>query len=121
MTKIKKLLDETVGDVSLKLEVIEAEPGLHDYGVNRMAWLRGVKFMNNYGADQALELIDERAIRTADRGDYDTVRRWRTLITAIHAMQEDEQLPGNNTHYPPFYRMCARKFLKWTQQCAAKT
>jgi hypothetical protein len=92
--KQKVLLDEN----GIKLELIENDPGLHDYGIPRQAWLRGVKLMEHFGAEQALDLIDQRAERAADRGDYDTARRWRDLITAIHALQEDERLAGDNVH-----------------------
>jgi hypothetical protein len=94
----KKLLDDLIGDLRIKLEIIEGDPGLHDYGIPRQSWFRGVRLMKHFGAEQALELIDQRAERAADRGDYETARRWRTLITAIHAIQEDERLPGDNTH-----------------------
>ena len=94
----KKILDEVAGGLRVELEIIERDPGQHDYGIPRQSWIRGVKFMNHFGAERALELIDERAERAADRGDYDTARRWRTLITAIHAVQEDERLRGDNMH-----------------------
>jgi len=96
--KRRKILDEVAGDFRIKLESSENDLGLHDYGIPRQAWLRGVKFMQHFGAEQALEVIDQRAERAASRGDYDTARRWRELITAIHAMQEDEHLPGDNVH-----------------------
>jgi hypothetical protein len=94
----KKILDDVVGDFRIKLEEDKGDPGLHDYGIPRQAWIRGVKLMEHFGAEQALALIDQRANRAGDRGDYETARRWRTLITAIHAIQEDEHLPGDNTH-----------------------
>lgn len=95
----KKILDEAIGNVRVTLKVMENHPsGLHDYGIPSQSWRRGMRFMKHFGADRALELIDQRAERAADRGDYDTARRWRTLITAIHAIQEDEHLPGQNTH-----------------------
>lgn len=96
--KRRKILDEVVSNVRIMLELMEADAGIHDYGIPRQAWLRGVKFMQHFGAEQALELIDRRAERAAERGDYDTARRWRDLITAIHAVQEDERLPGDNVH-----------------------
>lgn len=92
--KKKMLLDED----GIKLEVIEGDPGLHDYGIPAQAWRRAVNFMQHFGAEQALDIIDQRAERAANRGDYDTARRWRDLITAIHAIQEDERLPGDNMH-----------------------
>jgi hypothetical protein len=93
-----KLLDDIIGRFRIKLELIEGDSTLHDYGISRQAWIRGVKFMNHFGAERALDLIDQRAERAADRGDYETARRWRTLITAIHAVQEDERLRGDNVH-----------------------
>lgn len=97
--KSRKILDDTVGDFHLLLELYESDDSaLHDYGIPRQSWIRGIQFMKHFGADRALEIIDERAIRAAERGDYETSRRWRTLIVAIHAVQEDEQLPGDNLH-----------------------
>jgi hypothetical protein len=96
--KTRRILDEPVGDFRIKLESIENDLDVHDYGIPRQAWLRGVKFMQHFGAERALDIIDQRAERAASRGDYDTARRWRGLITAIHAVQEDEHLPGDNTH-----------------------
>jgi hypothetical protein len=96
----RKILDEMIGDFRLELEVIEGDPGPgpHDYGIPRQCWIRGVKFIKHFGAERALDLIDERAERAADRKDFDTARRWRTLITAIHAVQEDERLRGESSH-----------------------
>jgi hypothetical protein len=96
--KITKLLDERIGRFRILLESMEGDALLHDYGISRMAWIRGVKLMNHFGSAKALDLIDQRAERAADRGDYDTAARWRTLITAIHAIEEDERLLGDNVH-----------------------
>jgi len=97
--KSRKILDDIDGRARILLESYEDDhPGLHDYGIPRLSWIRGVRFMKHFGVERALEVIDERANRATDRGDYDTARRWRTLITAIHATQEDEHLPGDNTH-----------------------
>ena len=92
--KDNKILDETVGDVRIELDILDPEPGLPDYGILRQSWICAVKLVTRFGAEQALVVIDERAERAADRGDYETARRWRTLITAIHAIQEDERWPG---------------------------
>lgn len=96
--KVKNLLNERIGDYRIKLELIENDLGVHDYGISRQAWRRGIKLMQHYGAKQALDVIDKRAERAGSRGDYDTARRWRELITAIHAMEEDEHLPGDSVH-----------------------
>jgi len=56
------------------------------------------RLINHYGSEEALDLIDERANRASNRGDYETARRWRTLITAIHAIENDEPLPGDKRH-----------------------
>jgi len=54
--------------------------------------------MNHFGIEHALDLIDERAERATERGDLKTARRWRDLITAIHAIERDERLPGDEMH-----------------------
>jgi hypothetical protein len=94
----KKILEKVVRGYRITIEETEGEPGLHDYGIPRMSWLRGAKFMQHFGPERALDLIDQRAERAADRGDYETARRWRTLITAIHAIVEDEYLLGGKVH-----------------------
>lgn len=96
--KWKKILDEIAGDFQVLLEVSEGDPSVHDHGLPRMAWTRAVRLMTQYGSDKALDLIDERAERAADRGDYESARRWRTLIAAIHAIENDERLPGDKMH-----------------------
>lgn len=96
--KIKELLNDVFGDYRVKLELIENDLGLHEYGIPHQAWRRSVTLMKHFGAEQALDVIDRRAERAANRGDYDAARRWRELITAIHAMQEDERLPSENVH-----------------------
>jgi len=95
--KSKKTLDEVVGRFRILLEVTEGYSSIHDYGLPRMTWMRAVRLMNHYGSDKALDVIDARAERAGDRGDYETARRWRTLIAAIHAMIEEEHLTGDNT------------------------
>jgi hypothetical protein len=96
--KVKKILDETIGRFRIVLETSDGDHTLHDYGIPAQSWRRGVKLLNHFGAEQALELIDQRAERAADRRDFETARRWRTLITAIHAIQEEERLPGDQVH-----------------------
>src|SRR5579863_4091228 len=96
--KSNKTLDETMGRFRVLLEVIESNPGVHDYGLPRTAWKRAVQFMNYYGPDEALDVIDQRAERATGRGDYETARRWRTLIAAIHAIESDQHLLGDEVH-----------------------
>lgn len=96
--KIRRVLNIRGGNVRIVLEALEGDPRFHDYGIPRSAWLRAVKFIEHFGVDHALEVIDERAFRAGDRRDFDTSRRWRELITAIHAMTEDERLFDENTH-----------------------
>jgi hypothetical protein len=98
LMKSRKITDEVVGRFRILLEQIDGNPGVHDYGLPRMAWIRAVQFMDHYGLEKALHVIDERAERAADRGDYETARRWRNLIAAIHAIENDERLLGENVH-----------------------
>jgi hypothetical protein len=97
--KVKKILNLEEGNFRVLIEVLEGEDGgLHDYGIPRRAWLRAAQFITRFGTERALEVIDQRAERAADRGDFETSRRWRELITAIHAMQDNELLPGDEIH-----------------------
>jgi hypothetical protein len=96
--KSRKILDETMGSFRILLEAIEGDRGIHDYGLPRMTWMRAVRLIKQYGLDEALDVIDERAERASDRGDFETARRWRTLIAAIHAIESDERLLGDNVH-----------------------
>jgi hypothetical protein len=99
MVKIKKLLDVDRRNFHIVLEALEEDClGLHDYGIPRRAWIKAIKFIRHFGVEDALEVIDERAMRAGNRRDFETSRRWRELITAIHAMTEEERLPGENTH-----------------------
>ncbi len=94
----KKMRVDTAGRIRISIEEIEGEPGLHDYGIPRQAWIRGAKLMKRFGSDKAVALIDQRAERAADRGYYEAARRWRDLITAIHAIEADERFLGDNVH-----------------------
>jgi hypothetical protein len=94
----RKRVREIRGKWLVTLEEFEGDPGLHDYGIPRMAWIRGARLLNRFGPDKALDLIDQRAERAADRGNYKAARRWRDLITAIHAIEAEERLIGDNLH-----------------------
>lgn len=96
--KRRKRFETVAGNLIIKIESIDDDAGLHDYGLPRRTWLRAVRFANHFGHEHALELIDQRAERAAERLDFETARRWRELITAIHAMMEEEKLPGDKTH-----------------------
>ena len=96
--KSRKILDDVVGEFRVILEKYEGGQSVHDYDIPRQSWRRGVKFIEHFGVERALDLIDQRAEQSADRGDYDTAWRWRTLITAIHAIVEEERLPGEGSH-----------------------
>jgi hypothetical protein len=82
----------------ITIEEFEGDRWVHDYGIPRTAWIRAVRFLNRFGSEKALDLIDQRAEQAADRGDYETARRWRNLITAIHAIEGDERLRGDKLH-----------------------
>ena len=96
--KKRTVLDEIAGRHRIKLEVFEDYSSTHDIGIPRQAWMRGIKLLERFGAERALDLIDQRAERAAERGDDGTARRWRDLIAAIHAIQENERLLGENLH-----------------------
>jgi hypothetical protein len=92
------LVDQRRGRYRILIESMEGERIVHDYGIPRMAWVRGARFLKHFGSERALNLIDQRAERAADRRDFETARRWRDLIAAIHAIEEDERLLGDQLH-----------------------
>jgi hypothetical protein len=96
--KTKKIVDHAAHGVRVEIDMIQGDSALHDYGLPRTAWARGVKLMKIFGSERALDLIDQRAERAADRGDFETARRWRDLIAAIHAIEENERLLGDQLH-----------------------
>jgi hypothetical protein len=96
--KTKMILDEVIDGMRVKLEVIEDAAILHDYGISHQSWRRGAMLRGRFGTERALALIDQRAEQASDRNDHDTARRWRELITAIHALTEDERLIGQRDH-----------------------
>ncbi len=96
--KGKKILDYSVGNFRVEMTSIEfaGDPYIRNRMITRRAWRRAVRMLRNFGAEHALELIDARAEAAVDRGDIETAIRWRTLITAIHAIVEDERLFGES-------------------------
>lgn len=85
--------------VTASIEVIiNDEPILHDYGLSKLTWHRGVRLMEHFGIDRALELMDQRAHRSLDRGDYEMCCKWRDLMTVIHAVIADEPQPNDRVH-----------------------
>ena len=96
--RFRRSLDEQVGSLRITIEVSAGAASLHNYGIPDQSWRRGARFINYFGLDRALEIVDQRAKRAADRGDYATAARWRTLITAMHAMTEEEALSADRRH-----------------------
>lgn len=94
--KWKRLWEQRGDGICIRAEVAEGEPEQPTYPIARTTWKRAIRLMNRFGSERALELIDDRAWQAFHRGDDDTARRWRDLIIAIHAMEEDEQLPGES-------------------------
>jgi hypothetical protein len=88
-----------VGDYDITIEsFVNDDSRLHDYGVRRSAWYRGVRLMKRLGSARALDLIEERADRALARGDVAMCCRWRDFIVVIHAIEADETLPTDRVH-----------------------
>jgi hypothetical protein len=96
--KSRKIIYHAKGAIRLTIEEIEGEASLHLYNLARQDWLRGARLLGKYGAEQALNLIEERAERSVGRGHIETAQRWRRLIIAIHAIERDERLGGEEIH-----------------------
>jgi hypothetical protein len=94
MTKKTVLWRIRKGGVAATAVEYEGDGDAIVYPLARQTWYRGISLVKRYGSARALELIDERAWKAFQRGDDGTSRRWRDLIIAIHAMEEDELVPG---------------------------
>ena len=92
--KIRQLWQRTVGPYRVRLTEFHGEPKAPEYPIARTTWARALRLREKFGSQQALEVIDARAWKAFQREDYATSRRWRDLIIAIHAIEEDELLPG---------------------------
>ena len=89
----------TAGDYDITIEsFVDDDSRLHDYGIRRSAWYRGVRLMKQLGSTKALELIDERANKALARGDIAMCCRWRDFIVVIHAIESDEPLCTDRVH-----------------------
>jgi hypothetical protein len=87
------------GDLELTVElIINDKSRLHDYGIPRSAWFRAIRLMKRYGSTNALELLDDRAVRAFARQNVRMSYRLRDLMIAIHAMEEDEVMPNDRVH-----------------------
>jgi len=80
------------------IEAIAGSKSLHDYGLPPQTWRRACRLIGRYGPDGALERLDARAERAAQRGNFSTAARWRDIMAAIHAISNDEPLPCDSYH-----------------------
>ena len=87
------------GSATVTIEtVLNDESRLHDYGLSRSTWIRGVRILKALGADGALDAMDDRASSALDRGHMRIAERWRDLMAVIHAVLEDEPKAGDRVH-----------------------
>src|SRR4051812_44239187 len=97
-TAMTKILDQKFGNVRVRIEVLCGAGGPPRYELPAQVWRRAAWFMSRFGAPRALDLIDARAERALERGNVPAACRWRNLIAAIHAVEEDERTPGEPMH-----------------------
>lgn len=87
------------GHATVTIEtVLNDESRLHDYGLSRSTWIRGVSILKALGADEALDAMDDRASSALDRGHVRIAERWRDLMAVIHAVVEHEPKAGDRVH-----------------------
>ncbi|ESW86045.1 hypothetical protein X770_20855 [Mesorhizobium sp. LSJC269B00] len=99
MTLKRKKSGFKVGPYDVTIDsTIDNASRLHDYGFDRATWHRGVRMMQRYGSDNALELMDDRADRALARSDIATCQKWRELMAVIHAIENDEPQPIDRIH-----------------------
>ena len=96
MSEVKKLWKIRGRGLTITASELKGSGEFTPYPLARNTWLRAIKLTKKHGTCKALQLIDERAWRAFNRGDDDTSRRWRDLIIAIHAMEQEELVPGEN-------------------------
>jgi hypothetical protein len=65
--------------------------GPHVYPMPPRMWRRASRIMDRYGSDEALALLDTRAMRALERGDLGAAVRWRDVMAAIHAVINDDR------------------------------
>lgn len=86
------------GPYRIRIDRIEGEAiGLPRFPITGVTWKRALRLKTMLGTEKALQLIDQRAWKAFNRGDDATSRRWRNLIIAIHAMEDDELMPGERS------------------------
>jgi hypothetical protein len=95
----RKKSEYVAGKYRVTLEsIVDDSSRLHDYGFNRSTWHRGVRLMERFGSDRALELMDSMAERALGRGDLGMCCKWRDLMGVIHAIEADEPQPNDRIH-----------------------
>src|ERR1700759_5704684 len=67
--KRKKIEHHVSGDHFAIGWVVDGTPRLHDYGLKKSTWYRGVLLLKRYGGDRAQELMDARAEKCLMRDD----------------------------------------------------
>jgi hypothetical protein len=83
---------------SYVIELIQGDNSPHDYPFPGRTWRRGSRMIDRFGVDGALERLDERAERAAVRDDFLTAERWRDIMAVIHAIANEDPLPGDSYH-----------------------
>lgn len=89
--KSRKILESRIGDMRVTLEEISVEVAHampHDYGLSRSAWRYGARMLDTRSIDEALSILDARAERCIERRDFDSAKRWRAVMAAVHAIGE---------------------------------
>jgi hypothetical protein len=90
---------QSIGRCTITIESFEDDGSeLHDYGLPRPVWIRAARLIARFGADPALDLIDQRAEAAFERGDINTCRKWRDVMAAIHAISSDTPLISDRIH-----------------------
>lgn len=95
---MKKDLDQKFGNVRVRIMSFGGFEGPPSYNLPPQAWRRGAQLIGRFGVEGALELLDARAEKLLQEGNIPAAIRWRNVMAAIHAVQEDERCPGEPNH-----------------------
>lgn len=74
------------GNVTARLTLLGGGGGPFVPQLAAQTWRRASRFVDAYGVEEALLVMDRRADLALDRGNVPAACRWRDLMVAVHAM-----------------------------------
>ena len=89
---------ERYGNVTVRLSHIGSRRGRVLPDISPQVWRRAARFVDLFGPERSLQLLDQRAERALLAGRVSSACNWRNLMVAVHAMSEEEREDGERDH-----------------------